>query len=49
MCTKLDVTCGYHQVAMKETSIQKIAFRMNMGHFESLIMPFGLCNALATF
>ena len=34
---------------MEETSIQKIAFRTNRGHFEFLVMPFGLCNAPATF
>ena len=47
--TKLDLAFGYHQIAMEETSIQKIAFRMNQGHFEFLVMPFGLCNASATF
>ena len=47
--TKLDLASGYHHIAMEETSIQKIAFRANRGHFEFLVMPFGLCNAPATF
>ena len=34
---------------MEETSIQKIAFRTNRGQFEFLVMPFGLCNAPASF
>ena len=47
--TKLDLAYGYHQIAMEETSIQKTAFRTNWGHFEFIVMPFGLCNAPATF
>ena len=47
--TKLDLASGYHQIAMEETSIQKTAFRTNRGHFEFLVMLFGLCNAPATF
>ena len=47
--TKLDLASGYHQIAMEESSIQKTAFRTNRGHFEFIVMPFGLCNAPGTF
>ena len=46
---KLDIAPRYHQIAMEETSIQKIAFCTNHSHFELFVMPFGLCNALAYF
>ena len=46
----LDLKSGFWQIKMDEVSKQYTAFTVgNLGFFECDRMPFGLCNALATF
>ena len=47
--TSIDLASGYWQVELEEKDKEKSAFITKYGLYEYNIMPFGLCNAPATF
>jgi hypothetical protein len=47
--TKLDITAAFNRIRIAEGHEYKTAFITRFGLYESLVMPFGLCGAPATW
>jgi hypothetical protein len=46
---KIDLRLGYHQVRIKDEYINKTTFRTRYGHYEFIVVSFGLSNTPVVF
>jgi hypothetical protein len=47
--SKIDIREGYYKIRIKKGEKWKIVWGLRLGHYEQLIMPFNLINALTSF
>ena len=49
MFSNIDMSSRYHHVRIKEEHVSKTTFRTKYGHYEFVVVPFGLTNAPVVF
>jgi len=49
MFSKINLRSGYHLLRIKEEDIPKKAFKTKFGHYEFVVLPFGLKNSSGFF
>lgn len=49
MFSNIDMRFGYHQLKVKKVDVPKTTFMTRYGHYNFLVLPFGLTNVVATF
>ena len=47
--SNIDMRLGYYQLRVKDVDVSKTIFRTRYGHYEFLVMSFGLTNAPVAF
>ena len=45
----MDMHAGFQQKRVHEAHVERTAFKTKYGRYQFKVMPFGLCNAPATF